>query len=80
MQKDKTYHQSAIEYNDALAVAAEEQAEKVEHPVIKKWCTSVAKQHRFHSKRHARALEKLKNEESQAVESSTDKTAMEVVQ
>lgn len=65
MQKDKTYHQSAIEYNDALAVAAEEQAEKVEHPVIKKWCTSVAKQHRFHSKRHARALEKLQRVEDE---------------
>lgn len=57
--KDMTYHLSAIEYNETLAVASEELAKKVEHPEIQKWCASVARQHRFHENRHRQALAKL---------------------
>lgn len=57
--KDRSYHESAIVYNEGLALAAEGQAEKVEHPIPKKWNNAVAKQHRFHEKRHRAALEKL---------------------
>lgn len=67
MQKDLTYHLSAIEYNDALAVVAEETADKVEHPEVKKWCRSVAKQHRFHAKRHRSALAKLEQGEGDEI-------------
>lgn len=59
MPKDSTYHRSAIQYNEALAVVAEEQADLVEDPEVKKWCRSVGKQHRFHAKRHRSALAKL---------------------
>jgi hypothetical protein len=61
MQKNVTYHSSAILYNEMLAEGAREAAEKVEHPVVKGWCTGIANQHDFHAERHRRALEKLKN-------------------
>lgn len=57
--KDRSYHESAIVYNEGLAIAAEEQADRVEHPIPKKWNNAVAKQHRFHEERHRRALAKL---------------------
>lgn len=63
MQKDLSYHQSAIQYNDMLAAASEEAAEKVEHPEVQKWCRSVAKQHRFHAKRHRSSLAKMERDE-----------------
>lgn len=64
MPKDSTYHRSAIQYNEALAVVAEEQADLVEDPEVKKWCRSVGKQHRFHAKRHRSALAKLEQSDS----------------
>ena len=60
MKKDETYPLSAISYNETLAVCAEELAEEVLNPVVQKWCRAVAKQHRFHEKRHRAALEKLR--------------------
>jgi len=59
MQKDRTYHQSAIEYNDAFVEFAEKIAETVEHPEVRRWCRGIAKQHKFHAGRHRKALEKL---------------------
>lgn len=60
MEKDATYHRSAVQYNEGLAQAAEALAKTLEHPEIKKWCVSVGKQHRFHAKRHKSALEKIR--------------------
>jgi hypothetical protein len=62
MQDKEIYHASAVQYNEALAIAAEEQASSVQDPVVKKWCTSIAKQHRFHLKRHRAALAKIQGE------------------
>lgn len=70
--KDRSYHESAIVYNEGLAVAAEELADKVEHPVPKKWVTAVAKQHRFHEKRHSAALEKLLRREAESTDIVTE--------
>lgn len=61
--KDRSYHESAILYNEKLAVEAEALIDQVEHPIPKKWVTGVAKQHRFHEKRHRAALEKLTQRE-----------------
>ena len=60
-----TYHRSAVEYNDALAEVAREKAESVEDPTVKKWCTSVMKQHEFHGDRHRSALEKLLSKQAE---------------
>lgn len=71
--KDRSYHESAIVYNEGLLNAALAQADKVEHPVPKKWNASVAKQHEFHLKRHRAALDKLDaRETAQAAASKTD--------
>lgn len=59
MQKNVSYHESAIQYNEELAKEAEKQERLVEHPEVKKWCRSVARQHRFHEKRHRSALAKM---------------------
>jgi hypothetical protein len=59
MQKDQTYHESAIKYNEGLAEFAETLAPTLEHEEVRKWCTAVGKQHRFHAKRHRSALNKL---------------------
>jgi len=59
MQKDQSYHESAIKYNEGIAEFAENLAPELEHEEVQKWCTSVGKQHRFHAKRHRSALNKL---------------------
>lgn len=59
MQKDQSYHESAIKYNEGIAEFAENLAPTLEHAEVQKWCTSVGKQHRFHAKRHRSALNKL---------------------
>lgn len=59
MQKNVSYHESAIQYNEQLALEAEKQEQLVEHPEVKKWCRSVARQHRFHEKRHRASLAKM---------------------
>lgn len=74
--KDRSYHEGAILYNEELADKAEELIERIEHPVPKKWVTSVAKQHRFHEKRHRAALERLDQRE-QAEETSAPTTEQE---
>ena len=64
MQKDQAYHEAAIAYNDAIAEVAEEVAPTLGHPEVQRWCTAVGKQHRFHSKRHQSALNKILARES----------------
>ena len=59
MEKDRSYHESAVMYNEGLAAFAEELSEKIEHAEIRKWCKHVGKQHRFHARRHQLALEKI---------------------
>lgn len=58
-QKDRSYHESAVTYNQELAELAEDLTERVDHPTVRQWCQSVAKQHRFHEDRHRKALVKL---------------------
>lgn len=60
MQDKQSYHKSAVEYNEGLAVSADALAETVENDEVKRWCRAVAKQHRFHAKRHNAALMKLR--------------------
>jgi rubrerythrin len=64
MQKTQAYHESAIEYNEGLADAAENLAPTLKDEEVRKWCTSVAKQHRFHAGRHQKALDKLLKRET----------------
>lgn len=68
--KSVTYHRSAILYNEELAARAEALVEEVEDPEVKKWCTSVGKQHRFHAKRHQSALDKLERSTSESFDNS----------
>lgn len=73
MQKDQTYHESAIKYNEGLAEFAENLAPTLEHEEVRRWCVAVGKQHRFHAKRHRSALNKfLLKQESPPVESVMD--------
>lgn len=66
MQKDRNYHESAIEYNEEIAEFAEALSGRLkdkygeQEPV--RWSLSVAKQHRFHAGRHKKALQKLENQ------------------
>lgn len=64
MQKDQSYHESAIAYNEGLAEFAENLVPRLEHEEVKRWCTAVGKQHRFHAKRHRSALEKFLRKEA----------------
>lgn len=59
MQKDRVYHEAAIQYNEELAQFAEGLSERLEHEEVARWAKSVAKQHHFHAGRHTKALEKL---------------------
>jgi hypothetical protein len=74
MQKDQSYHEAAIKYNDSLSVHAAGLADEIEHEEIKRWCRAVEKQHRFHSNRHAQALKKLLDREATGDESPTAET------
>ena len=59
MQKDQAYHEAAIAYNEGLAEYAENLVPTLGHEEVRKWCTAVGKQHRFHAKRHRSALNKI---------------------
>lgn len=65
MQNRVAYHASAVSYNKALLLAAEEQAKLVEDPTVQKWCRSVANLHRFHLKQHRAALARLQSKKKQ---------------
>jgi len=60
MQDRERYHESAVEYNEKMAIAAEELVDYLQDPVVKKWCVGIGKQHRFHLKRHRAALAKIR--------------------
>lgn len=66
MKKDETYHNAAILYNEEIAVLAEGLVERINHPIVQKWPRAVAKQHRFHEKRHRAALDKLLKKTAEA--------------
>ena len=59
-QKDASYHEAAIRYNESLAEHADQLATELQHEEVARWSRSVAKQHRFHAGRHRKALEKLR--------------------
>jgi hypothetical protein len=61
MQKDASYHESAIRYNEEIAKFAEDLEPTLEHDEVKRWSRAVAKQHRFHAGRHKKALNKLQS-------------------
>lgn len=71
-QKDALYHEAAIQYNDELSKFASNLAERLENEEVARWSRAVAKQHKFHSGRHQKALNKLKNQEKGAVENTED--------
>ena len=71
MQDKTTYHSSAIVYNDMFVEVARAAADKVEDPKVKEWCTSIAKQHEFHAKRHRAALAKLERKNDNSNDSAT---------
>lgn len=68
MLKDRSYHESAIQYNEELAEFAEGLAERIEHEEVARWSRSVAKQHRFHAGRHKKALQKLDTQSVKTVD------------
>jgi len=73
MQKDQAYHEAAIAYNEGLAEFAENLVPTLGHEEVRKWCTAVGKQHRFHAKRHRSALNKIiLKEKPEIVESIPD--------
>lgn len=72
MKKDETYHNAAITYNEEIAVLAEGLAESVPHPIVQTWCRAVAKQHRFHEKRHRDALAKYLKKTAEAEKEQQD--------
>lgn len=61
MLKDASYHKSAIQYNEELAIFAEGLSGRLEHPEVSRWARSVSKQHKFHAGRHKQALSKMEN-------------------
>lgn len=74
MQKDASYHRSAVQYNEELEKFARELAKRLEHPQIKKWALSVARQHKFYRIRHKKALNYVtsQNNEQQKPELSIE--------
>jgi hypothetical protein len=72
MKKDETYHTSAITYNKEIAVLAESLVERIPNAVVQTWCQAVARQHRFHEKRHRAALEKLLKKTAEAEKEQQD--------
>jgi rubrerythrin len=65
MQKDRSYHEAAIQYNEELEEFAAELAERLQHEEVARWARSVSKQHHFHAGRHKKALAKF---DSQSVD------------
>lgn len=73
MEKDATYHESAIQYNEELADFANKLSKRLKHEEIARWSRAVAKQHNFHAARHKRALRKVVSEKAaQETETSSE--------
>lgn len=68
MQDKELYHADAVEYNKVLAESAEALAETLNDPTVKKWNRGIAKQHRYHEKRHRSALSSLQEQATESVE------------
>jgi hypothetical protein len=74
MQKDISYHQSAIQYNEELADFAEDLSKRLENAEVAKWAQSVSKQHRFHAGRHKKSLANIEDGNVPGVETNNEKT------
>lgn len=72
MQKDASYHEAAIKYNEELADFAQELSGRLENEEVSKWSRAVSKQHKWHAGRHKRALAKILNRGKGAVENTED--------
>lgn len=60
MSEDKlSYHEAAIEYNQRFVELAEKLSEELDHAVVKQWCASIAKMHKWHLVRHKNSLRRL---------------------
>lgn len=62
MSKDLAYHEAVVDYNQQFAEFAEQVVDSIEEPTVKKWCASIARQHRVHERRHRRIVERLTEE------------------
>lgn len=62
MSKDLAYHEAVVDYNQRFADFAEGVVDSIEEPTVKKWCASIARQHRVHERRHQRILDRLSGE------------------
>ncbi len=60
MKKDLSYYESAIKYNAAIAEFAEQVAPTLPNEEVRRWCSSLAKKHRIHEKRHRIALDTVR--------------------
>lgn len=67
MQKDRSYHEAAIQYNEEIEEFANELATRLEHEEVSRWARSVAKQHHFHAGRHKKALAKFDSQNVETV-------------
>lgn len=67
MQKDRSYHEAAIQYNEEIETFANELATRLQHEEVARWARSVAKQHHFHAGRHKKALAKFDNQDVDTV-------------
>lgn len=67
MPQPASYYRAAVKYNEELATFAGNLAEDLDDDVVKRWCLSVSRQHKFHAAKHGRLLaraEKLEQEEA----------------
>lgn len=67
MQKDRSYHEAAIQYNEEIENFANELATRLQHEEVARWARSVAKQHHFHAGRHKKALAKFDSQDVDTV-------------
>lgn len=61
-------HEAAVYYNDEFVKFAQGLAERIDHPVVKKWVAGIGRQHEFHRDRHQKALDKLEGEPAERLE------------
>jgi hypothetical protein len=67
MKKDLSYYESAIEYNAGVAEFAETLAPTLQNEEVRRWCSSLAKKHRIHEKRHRIALETVRARQTSTI-------------
>jgi rubrerythrin len=59
MEKDASYHKSAIQFNEELADFARELAQKLENEEVRRWARVTSKQHRYHANKHKKSLARI---------------------